>query len=391
MSKNIFLFVVCGAKEHIDTLHFSLPYLQKYSKNEIWIITDASRNEIPILFEGTVINVETPKEFDNHQASIYLKTGVHKFVPKGNRYCYLDTDIIAFSEEVDAIFKEYVSPITFAPDHCTMNKFSAYAVNCGCQEKWKIDRDKFEQASLKHDRNRKITEQTILDSRNKLQGHFEIINKTLISRLKVAFRFFMSYPTFKLNDEFSYNRKEKYWKNKLEEIVLYNINPKKIEKETGLKYNKFTHTWLNQDKENIWADTCHHLKEFIHNKFNIDVKTKNFQHWNGGVFLFDDTSHDFLEAWFSKTMEIFKDPKWKTRDQGTLIATVWEFGLQNHPTLNKRWNLIADYNKPIMEWENDEVRIDVNEKYQPVFIHVYHHFGDENWRFWNELMEKVNG
>jgi hypothetical protein len=387
--KNIFIFVVCGAREHIETLHFSLPYLRKFSKNEIWVLTDSSRNEVPVEHEH-IIDISTPEHFDNHQASIYLKTGIYQFVPKGNKYCYLDTDIIAFSEDVDLIFNEYVAPITFAPDHCVLNKFSAYAVNCGCQDKWKIDRDKFERASLKFDRNRKIKDKRILASTQKLKGYFDSINKSPWLRLKVAFRYFTSYPIFNLSEEFSYDKKGKYWKNAQEEIILYDINPKKIEKETGFKYHKFTHRWLNNEKENIWADSCHHLKHYIETKFHIKIKDKYFQHWNGGVFLFDDTSHDFLEKWFTKTMEIFKDPQWKTRDQGTLIATVWECGLENHPILNKRWNLIADYNKLIMEWQDDEVRIDVNEKYKPVLIHVYHHFGDNQWGFWNQLMEKVN-
>lgn len=390
MNKNIFLFVVCGAKEHIDTLHFSLKYLQKYSKNEIWVVTDSSRNEIPIDYEkDKIIDITTPKEFNHHQASIYLKTGIHRFVPKGNKYCYLDTDVIALSEEVDKIFEEYVAPITFAPDHCTMEKFSAYAVNCGCQDRWLKDRERFENASLKHDRNRSITDEIVLASQKELQNHFLILNKNKFKKLTTAIRFLISYPFFRLNKEFTYDRRKKQWLNSKGDIVLYDVNPKLIEQDSGLRYNRLSQVWMNEYKENIWADKCHHLGDYILSKFETEIKNKSFQHWNGGVFLFDDQSHDFLEAWFSKTMEIFKDPKWKTRDQGTLIATVWEFGLQNHPTLNKRWNLIADYNKPIMEWENDEVRIDVNEKYQPVFIHVYHHFGDENWRFWNELMEKV--
>lgn len=361
MPQNIFSFIVCGAKEHIDTLHFSLPYLRKYSKNEIWILTDSTRNEIPIQYDGKIIDIETPKNFDNHQASIYLKTGVYRFVPKGNRYCYLDTDIIAFSEEVDAIFDQYVSPITFAPDHCVLNKFSAYAVNCGCQDRWLKERALFERVISKYqikNQNEELTKK-----RKELENKFESLKHNLPKKISTGFRFIFSYPRFHLTEDLIFDKKRKIWTDKQDNIIMYHINDKKIEKATGFRYNRFTHKWLNEQGEDIWADSCHHLGEFIHKKFNVKVKNKYFQHWNGGVFLFDDTSHDFLEAWFSKTMEIFKDVQWKTRDQGTLIATVWEFGLENHPTLNKRWNLIADYNKPIMEWEEDEIRIDVNEKY----------------------------
>ena len=30
MTKEAYVFVVCGSKEHIDTLHFSLNYLKSY-------------------------------------------------------------------------------------------------------------------------------------------------------------------------------------------------------------------------------------------------------------------------------------------------------------------------------------------------------------------------
>ena len=75
MNNRIFVFVVCGKREHIDTLHLSLQYLKKYSKHEIKIITDSSRNEIEILHDQ-VIDIKTPTQYSHHQASIYLKTGI---------------------------------------------------------------------------------------------------------------------------------------------------------------------------------------------------------------------------------------------------------------------------------------------------------------------------
>lgn len=391
MSKNIFIFVVCGAKEHIDTLHFSLPYLQKRTKNEIWILTDSTRNETPIQYEGKIIDIKTPKEFDNHQASIYLKTGIYQFVPKGNRYCYLDTDIIAFSEEVDAIFKEYVSPITFAPDHCTMEKFSLHAVKCSCTSEFEKAKNTFDHYLSKVDPLRNSEDKFIQSKRLELQNTYLKLRENKFKALATAIRYFTSYPKFHLSSTLFFDKKERIWKATPATPIMNDFKISTVARQAGLKWSLKKQEPTLQDGRSIWFTQCNHLLEEITHKFNINISQPNFQHWNGGVFLFDDTSHDFLEAWFSKTMEIFKDPKWKTRDQGTLIATVWEFGLQNHPTLNKRWNLIADYNKPIMEWEGDEVRIDVNEKYSPVLIHVYHHFGDENWSFWNELMQKVNG
>ena len=85
-------------------------------------------------------------------------------------------------------------------------------------------------------------------------------------------------------------------------------------------------------------------------------------------------------------MEIFKDPYWKTRDQGTLIKTIWQFGLQKHPTLNKKWNSIADYHNPYLSWIDEAtVQLNKDDILQPEFLHVYHHFGDESWNFWNQI------
>ena len=77
MSQNKFVFVVCGAKEHIDTLHFSIRYLQHFSKNEIIVVTDSARNEIQVAYQN-VVDVKTPENFTNHQASN------KKIVPKPN-------------------------------------------------------------------------------------------------------------------------------------------------------------------------------------------------------------------------------------------------------------------------------------------------------------------
>ena len=130
--KGTFVFAVCGKSEHIDTLYFSIEKLKKFSKSEFIVVTDSSRNEKPILVDS-LIDVKTPQEFDNHQASIYLKTGLFKFLPKGKLYCYLDSDVVAVSTECDAIFNDFIEPIRFAPDHCQVPMFSPAAVNCECQ------------------------------------------------------------------------------------------------------------------------------------------------------------------------------------------------------------------------------------------------------------------
>jgi len=390
MSRNIFVFVVCGAAEHIDTLHLSLKYLSHFSKNEIIVVTDTSRNEIAINHHH-IIDVKVDKKYNHHQASIYLKIGLHKFLPKGNNYCYLDTDVIALSVDCDNIFNEFAAPITFAPDHCKVRKFSAYAVNCNCTSEWKKNRDLFNKYMESMERIT-IKDPYLLQKSKELQFHFDNMKNSTVKKIITAVRFFLSYPIFRLNNNFYFDRKARTWHLTSGEIVMYEVDVLKIQKETGLVYNKWNQKWYDKNGDDIWLDECNHLTTYIADTFQINVNEKNWQHWNGGVFLFNDKSHDFLDAWFNKTMQIFTLPNWKTRDQGTLIATAWEFGLSKHPTLSKQWNFIADYynNGLMLDAEKGLITDDgFKTSYTPVFMHVYHNWGKKDWNIWQWIIGKI--
>lgn len=391
VKKQIFVFVVCGSKEHIDTLHFSIQYLKKYSKNEIWVLTDSDRNEVPIL-HSNVIDIKTPKALNHHQASIYLKTGIHRFLPMGNKYCYLDTDVIAVSDDCDAIFSEFFAPISFANDHCRVKMFSSFAVNCNCTTSKELSRKVFTEYMDNIER-MTINSQELKQKANILQHEFDQIKKSLKRKIITAIRYFTSYPIFKLNNEFYFNKKTRTWHDYSDEIVMYEMNIAKMQKETGLRYNRWTQKWYDKDGQDIWQNECDHLTDAIHETFGVSVAEKNWQHWNGGVFVFDDCSHDFLEAWHKKTMQIFELPYWKTRDQGTLIATAWEFGLANHPTLDKRFNFLADYNNKgvHVDHQTSEVTDDgFNTRHKPALVHIYHHWMDKNWPVWQWIESKLN-
>ncbi len=391
MSKNIFVFVVCGSAEHIDTLHLSLKYLMHFSKNEIIVVTDSSRNQKDVCHNQT-IDVKVDERYNNHQASIYLKTGLHKFLPKGNNYCYLDTDVIALSSDCDAIFNEFIAPIRFAPDHCKVRKFSAYAVNCNCSTKWEKNRALFNHASEKNDKNKSIIDPYLKEQASVLQVIFDDIKKSFQLKFSHAIRYIFSYPRFRLNKNFYFDRVKRTWHINTGEVILYEVNTKKIEQLSGLRFNKWTQKWLDRNGYDIWLDECNHLTDYIAETFNISVVAKNWQHWNGGVFLFNDESHAFLEAWFNKTMHVFSLPNWKTRDQGTLIATAWEFGLANHPTLPKQFNFIADYNNINVQINPTTNQITDNgfvTSHKPVFIHVYHHWMDTTWPVWQWIEARL--
>ena len=319
---NVYVFVVCGAKEHTDTLQCALKALRKYSQTEIVVVTDSIRNEAVIEWDN-IVDIRTPEKYDNHQASIYLKTGLHHFLPSGKLYCYLDTDVIAVNPTVDTVFEQYQYPITFAPDHCTMNHFSPAAVRCKCQE---------------------VYEREMIELQD------------VIAQLE------------KLPEGY-------YWEADFPDW-------------TWVPEGR---TWKTPSGHIVNAIKCPHLIDGIKSKFGTSVTNPEWQHWNGGVFLFDDDSRAFLETWHRRTLEIFEDSAWKTRDQGTLISTVWEYGLQDAPTMSRQFNLILDYNygdKNKISEDGKCLAVDESgNMYEPMFAHVYHHFGDTSWDLWNWVVE----
>ena len=130
---NKFVFAVCGPERCISQLAFSIERLKRFTHNDIIVVTDSRRNEIPISYEN-IIDIATPSEYNDHEASIYLKTSLHKILPHGHTYCYLDSDVVCQSEKVDEIFNHYSTPITFANDNATLEYFSPHAMNCECLE-----------------------------------------------------------------------------------------------------------------------------------------------------------------------------------------------------------------------------------------------------------------
>jgi len=392
MAKNIFVFVVCGSKEHIDTLHFSLEYLRHFSKNKIFVLTDSSRNEIQIQ-HSEIIDVKTPKGYTNHQASIYLKTGIHQFVPKGNLYCYLDTDVIAVDSNCNQIFNQFIPPIIFAQDHCKVKAFSPYAINCGCFQKCETERNSFFEILSKQDKNHQLKDQKTKHKRKKLDQKIAVIQNSFLSKIIYALRYYLSFPKFWLSKDVYYNKKKRTWHSVDGNIIKYEIDVKSLAKETNLKYTLWFNRWKNKKGEDIFNLNCNHLIETIFETFNIEIPEKNWQHWNGGVFLFNENSSAFLDEWHRKTLEIFDNDKWKTRDQGTLIANVWEFGLQKQPTLSKEWNFIADFhnNSLAISRETNTLSDDLFETtHHPKFVHVFHEWGNNDWEIWEWIRSKTD-
>lgn len=388
---NTFVFVVCGAKEHIDTLNFSLKALKKRSSSLIVVITDKQRNEEEINHDN-IIDIQTPVELNNHQASIYLKTSINKFLPADNLYCYLDTDVIAVSDNVDGIFNHFTVPITFARDHCRMDKFSPSAINCGCIEKF----DKWEKELKGLFKKYKHLERPpeYYEKKIRLEKKLEDIKKDKLFYAWLTLKFWLSPFKFRLDNEFILDKKNEVWVDNTGTPVLYEKEDSaiiQIEKTTDFRCDtKDGHHWTIYGKD-AFDCKCGHLQEQIQKTFGITVAENNWHHWNGGVFLFNDSSKNFLNEWHEKTMSIFNNKEWKTRDQGTLIATVYQHNLQNHSVIPTEFNLIADHeHDKIVYHGNLEFTIEGNpEKIKPHFIHVYHHWGDDTWALWRDIENRI--
>jgi hypothetical protein len=387
--KGKYVFVVCGSSDHIDTLHFSICALRRFSDREIIVLTDSTRNEIPIVHDN-IIDVRTPSEYNHHQSSIFLKTGVHKFLPGGHSYCYIDTDVVAISCDADQIFDQKNGIITFASDHCKVREFSPHAVKCSCADINNQERTELNMLLKKYDGQDEITDPVIIKKRDALIRKFKTIKIDRFGYLLISLRFMLTPVTFRLDEDTFYHRWEKYWYDRDGNILLYakpraGIHP--IEKNTGWRWDRKVNKWYSPSGNNVDEVKCDHLTEYIAEKFDIQILQKDWQHWNGGVFLFDDNSYGFLESWHQKTLAIFQDPKWKTRDQGTLIATAWQFDLQDQQTLPIAFNFLADYHHPTMKYLGDFNFCfdDEEKKITPKFLHIYHEWGNKDWDLWMDV------
>ncbi len=393
-SENRFVFVACGDDVHIETLHFSLRYLKHFSSCEVLVVTDLRRNNLAI-DHSNIIDIETPAELNNHEASIYLKTSLHKIVDLEHNYCYLDTDVVAIREGVDKIFSHQTGPISFAPDHCNLNKFSPYAVNCGCLDEALEKQKLLEDLQQKYIPHIDLDRPEIKDKSRELKGIFKDVygnpfsNLPLIAK-SLLVKYVLPVRYFHLTDKFRYDKVEHVWLDDENNIILYDSLKyfRIIEKNSDLKFNVVTRQWLDENGRKIYDTECNHLAENINKKFGVEIKKTNWRHWNGGVFLFNKDSVQFMDSWHSNTMDILKDSQWKTRDQGTLALTVWKFKLQNQKRLDCEFNFIADYNDyslnfdPERGYSNQSLKTAIH----PYFLHIYHEFGTKGWSVWDSVL-----
>jgi hypothetical protein len=77
-----------------------------------------------------------------------------------------------------------------------------------------------------------------------------------------------------------------------------------------------------------------------------------------------------MEFWHNASLAIMRDDGWKVRDQGTLAATIWNFGLQHHATLDLRFNRIIDLTiQQAIVMDNGTLMVN-GEKEHPALLHA---------------------
>lgn len=391
---NYFVFVVCGAKTHIDTLHVSLRFLRHFSTNPILVVTDMSRNEIPVNHDN-IINIATPTEYDHHQASIYLKTGLYRFVPdiQNNTYCYLDSDIIAVSDNCNKIFNYQPDPVFFAKDLSAFSEFSPQAMNCGCLTDFQRFKTEFNSPmSLYFEDFKPLKEQTQC-AHDRLNQYFSILKKHPFTHAnEIAIYLIRRYLSLKRKiniSEFVFNKKNRCWYDHKGNMISfdYRYHRHRLLQKAGIYFkNGFC---FNKNHEMISLQTpyCSHLAEHVNAKFGIEIPS-SWRHWNGGVFVLNKKSLGFMDFWHRITLEEFADTATKTRDQGTLAVSAWKFNIQDSETLPQDFNFITEYDNPDIHWSETKgyTRDGFQNSFEPAMLHIYHHWGDTNWDIWQSVL-----
>lgn len=442
MTGERFVFVVCGRATEIATLEVALSHLRRFSDSPIVVVTDARRNARPIAHDR-VIDCPTPTTLSDAQAAIYLKTSLHRRLDPGYLYCYLDADVLAAKPGVDQIFLYHSGPVTFATDHCRMRYFSPWAVDCGCLSERRLaqaaelnaliqplDACPPELAEKKHRLQAKLQAYSAryVAPAPELAARCDAVQRLLERtaghpwRRKAALLAFVwpiygtrlthrlwrgadatqasravidealgTLPEFIARElGFDWRLDERRGYDEAGRLLLTDV-PFYVAQQSAFRFDEARNAWVDAAGEPVFHGPCDHLREAIAEDLGVVVADPDWQHWNGGAFLFaagtDSPAAPFLDSWHELTLASFGLPRWKTRDQGTLIAAAWKHGLQEQATLPKEFNFLADYHKPGLRFDPD-LGFSIEDRpgfVRPFLVHVYHHWGDREWNVWRWL------
>lgn len=382
-----FVYVVCGENHYIEQTNLSMKFLRKFTDKDILLVTDTKRNEGNFdLPKDKILDIETPKHYSNNQASIYLETKLGDILDfsQNQIYCYLDSDMLAVSKAINTVFDHVTTYPIFARDHCVIDQHSPHAMQCNCLQ----EHDTIRKAYYELENLLPVCENT--KDRKKLNNFFSKIKKQPIRHsLDIASyllqRYISPQKILHLNNGLSFKKDTRTWHNQNGETIDYDKkwHLKHVNKTTG--YQKVNAAWVDKDGHTLTAETpqCTHLREYLSKHYQLELP-KNFRHWNGGLFVFDKRSIPALKDWHKYSLELLENPAFhvKYTDQVSLIITAYKHKFENKKKLPVRYNFICDYDDPRLK---SMFQYDGYNGKQPVFLHVYHHWNDENWFLWKEI------
>ncbi|MEM7479621.1 MAG: hypothetical protein AAF481_00485 [Acidobacteriota bacterium] len=439
-----FVFAVCGEATYLEQMERAVAHLQRFADREVVVVTDAGRNQRPVVAgEGVaeVIDVATPEALDHRQASIWLKTSLPRHLDASYRYCYLDADVLAVKKGVEQVFLYDFGPAVFASDHCRLDDFSPCAVDCGC---WNADKERrarqldgliqsfervdpevwplrrrVEEALERHDDRYRQPPPEIGWRRDQLRAYLDRLGDRpvalawgMLTRVLRRIGARQTWELWRHRDpdrvidahlgpvterirrdlDVHWHEEERHWLDRQGRVVLRDV-PWHVERTSPFRYDAERDLWLDAAGEAVFHRRCDHLRQAIGERFRVDIPDGDWRHWNGGVILFGPEAAPFFERWHRMTLDIFDDPHWLDRDQGTLVAAVWSLGLEEQSTLPMEFNFLADYQRPDLEFSPREgFSLGGEERWiEPFLVHVYHHWGDDDWLVWRWLDERLEG
>ena len=126
-----FVLLACG-EHYARRVNTALTFLKRVTRSEIVVLRARALSPIE---HDQVINCVPPAHFSDAQATVALKTNVHRLVRGDKReWCYLDSDVIVVDPEINRIFEHRKAAVAFGSDHTDIDDQSKHIVRCGCSK-----------------------------------------------------------------------------------------------------------------------------------------------------------------------------------------------------------------------------------------------------------------
>ncbi|MFP4476100.1 MAG: hypothetical protein ACLFOY_11135 [Desulfatibacillaceae bacterium] len=364
--ESAFVFVATGPAAHLERLGVAVDRLRRFSGARILAVTDRKRNRAP-LRDVEVVDAPTPPELTDRQAAMLLKTSLHEIVDARVPCCYLDTDVLAVRPGVEGVFGQPRGPVGLCPDHCRLDEFSPYAAGCGCLDGMRERTDAVEALVAAYSGHSR-------DWEGPGPGIAERLRRAAVRPVPPGIGGVLA-PLV--------NRAVRILRlggGRHHELL------RRVERELGVFYDHANARWVDPNGRDIYECRCDHFPRAAREHWGVDMEPE-WRHPNGGVFVFDERSGPFMDAWRARVLDTFGNPGFSVRDQGALAATAWEAGMENGPWMSQDYNCILDSGNRELTHHGGLVFSTSlrGPRARPVFVHLFHDFGNPRWDVWRAV------